>query len=196
MHWYWLNIFRYFSTELWPLIDVRILFPLYILFLLSLLMNFSCYGNLKFHWRTMGKVKIEIYCHLIADILTKVLHKCLLSSPLSKIPFFCSYLLIWLVTMATNRQNCKNISKNQLLRSCMGDIGELCSIVSNISLYKKIVFIVVGHELWLLWQLKVSIDLQWEKWKLRLQIIWQKFYRNVCWVSSTNYIILVQTSKF
>ena len=35
--------------------------------------------------------------------------------------------------------------------------------------------------------LKVSIDLQWEKWKLRfiaiwLQIFWQKFYRNVCWV--------------
>ena len=32
--------------------------------------------------------------------------------------------------------------------------------------------------------LKVSIDLQWEKWKLRfiaisLQIFWQKFYRNV-----------------
>ena len=45
-------------------------------------------------------------------------------------------------------------------------------------------FIVVAHVLWLLWQLKFSIDLQWEKWKLRfiaisLQIFWQKFYRNV-----------------
>ena len=29
----------------------------------------------------MGKVKIEIYCFLIADILTKVLQKCLLSGP-------------------------------------------------------------------------------------------------------------------
>ena len=36
---------------------------------------------------------------------------------------------------------------------------------------------------WLLWQLKVSIDLWWEMWKLAftafsLQICWQKFYRN------------------
>ena len=30
----------------------------------------------SFHWLTMGKVKIEIYCYLITDILTKVLQKC------------------------------------------------------------------------------------------------------------------------
>ena len=72
---------------------------------------------------------------------------------------------------------------------------------SNISLYKNIVFIAVAQALWLLWQLKVSIDLKWEKWKMRfivisLQIFWQKFYRSVCWVVSTKHIILVQTSQF
>ena len=43
------------------------------------------------------------------------------------------------------------------------------------------------RELSLLWQLKVSIDILWEKWKLAfiamsLQIFWQTFYRNVPWV--------------
>ena len=41
----------------------------------------------------MGKVKIVIYCHFIADILIKVFQKCLWSCPL------------------------QNILKNQLLRS-------------------------------------------------------------------------------
>ena len=64
---------------------------------------------------------------------------------------------------------------------------KLCRIVSNNSLYKLLFFIAVSQAFWLLWQLKVSIDLQWEKWKLRfiaisLQIFWQKFCRNVCWV--------------
>ena len=59
---------------------------------------------------------------------------------------------------------------------------KLCRIVSNST--KTLFFIAVAQALWLLWQLKVSIDLQWEKWKLRfiaisLQVFWQKFYRNV-----------------
>ena len=49
-------------------------------------------------------------------------------------------------------------------------------------------FVPIGLELWLLWQLIVAIDLQWEKWKLAfiaisLQIFWQKFCRNVPWVT-------------
>ena len=76
----------------------------------------------------------------------------------------CCDLLIWLVTMATKLKIWEKILKN--------------------SLCKNIVFIAVAQELWLLWQLKVSIDLQWKKWKLRfiailLEIFWQKFYRNV-----------------
>ena len=32
-------------------------------------------------------MKIGIYCHVIADILTKLLQKCSLSGPLSNLPF-------------------------------------------------------------------------------------------------------------
>ena len=136
------------------------------------------------HWLIMGKVKIGIYCYLTADILTKFSQKCSVSFPLPNTPFCCS-LLICLVTMEPNGEN-SWILKNELLRSCLGDTADtLCRNGSNISLYKIIVFIVVAQALWLLWQLKVSIDLQWEKWKLRfiaisLQIFWQKIYRNVC----------------
>ena len=40
---------------------------------------------------------------------------------------------------------------------------KLCSIVSNISLYKNKVYIAVAQAFWLLWQRKIAIDLQWEK---------------------------------
>ena len=45
-------------------------------------------------------------------------------------------------------------------------------------------FILVRKELWLLWQLKVSIDLQWENWKLTISakslgIFDFDFYKNV-----------------
>ena len=39
-------------------------------------MHFGCYGNLRFPLTYNGKiekVKIEIYCYLTEDILTKVL---------------------------------------------------------------------------------------------------------------------------
>ena len=58
----------------------------------------------------MGKVKIEIYWYLIADILTKVLQKCLLSGPAYH---FSPNLSIWLVATATERFNLrKNINKS------------------------------------------------------------------------------------
>ena len=46
-----------------------------------------------------------------------------------------------------------------------------------------------------------KFDLQWEKWNLRfiaisLQIFWQKFYRNICWVVLYQVYHLVQTSQF
>ena len=52
---------------------------------------------------------------------------------------------------------------------------------------KFLFFIAVAQALWLLCQLKICIYLQCEKWKLRfiavsLQIFWQKFCRNVCWL--------------
>ena len=51
-----------------------------------------------------GKMKLGIYCYLIADILTKVLQKCSLCGFLQNIPFCCNF-LIWLVTMATKKEN-------------------------------------------------------------------------------------------
>ena len=39
----------------------------------------------SFHWLIMRKVKVGLYCHLIADILTKILQRCSLSSPLPNI---------------------------------------------------------------------------------------------------------------
>ena len=67
----------------------------------------------------MGKVKIEIYCYLIAVILTKVLQKGLLGGPPPSIsfqskPFNCIDIL------ATKRLDLRN----QLLRSYMGDKAE------------------------------------------------------------------------
>ena len=64
---------------------------------------------------------------------------------------------------------------------------KLCRNVHSISFYKSIVFIAVAYALWLLWQLRVSIDLLWGKWKLALiavllQISWQNVFRIVCWV--------------
>ena len=95
--------------------------------------------------------------------------------------FHCN-LLTWLVTMATKRQNLRKNIKNQLFRSCLGNKAELFLTIATI---KILFFIAVAQALWL--QLKVSIALQWEKWKLRfvaisVQIFWQTFYRNVCWV--------------
>ena len=71
----------------------------------------------------MGKVKIEIYLFLIADILTNfyrnvcwvVLHKIYHVSP---------NLSIWLVAMETERLNLQTNVKNQLLRNCKGDKAE------------------------------------------------------------------------
>ena len=65
----------------------------------------------------MGKVKIEIYCHLIADILTKVLQKCLLSGPPPSISFYTKPLNSFGCLGNRNVEFAKTYLKNQLLRS-------------------------------------------------------------------------------
>ena len=85
---------------------------------------------------------------------------------LYKTYLFCCNLLIWLVTMATKRQNLRKNIKNQLLGSCLGIKLKLCQIVSYNASTKTLYFIAVAQALWMLWQ-QVSIDLQWEKRKLR-----------------------------
>ena len=54
----------------------------------------------------------------------------------------------------------KKYSKINSSEAVWGIKRKLCRIVSNNSLYKNIVFIAVAQALWLLWQLKVFIDLQ------------------------------------
>ena len=86
----------------------------------------------------MRKLKIGIYCYLMVDILTKVLQKCSLSSPL---PNIFSFVLIcefdWLPGCHGNGKArfAKQIFKNHPLRR--GIKLKHCRNVHNISLYKN-----------------------------------------------------------
>ena len=72
----------------------------------------------------MGKMDIGIYFCVTADILTKVLLKCSLSTPLSTICIL-SKSLILIGCHATKRLNfSKKLFKNFLLRSHKGDEAE------------------------------------------------------------------------
>ena len=138
----------------------------------------------SFHWLIMGKSGKWQVLPSHCRYLDFFLQKCLLSSPLW---------FIWILSKSLNLIGChgnikgkfsKKYSKIFSSEAVWGIKLKLCRIVSNNNLYKNIFFIAVAKALWLLWQLKVSIDLQWEKRKLRfiaisLQIFWQKFYRNV-----------------
>ena len=130
------------------------------------------------------KMKIGIYCHLIADFFTKHYRNVPWVFLYQNAFFVITSSFDWLPWQPIGKVCEKYLKKINSSEAVWGIKLKLCSIVSNISLYKIVIFIAVAHPLWLLWQLKVSIDLQWEKWKLRftatsLQKIWQKFYRNV-----------------
>ena len=65
--------------------------------------------------------------------------------------------------MATKIQNLrKKYSKINSSEAVLEVKLKLCRIVSNISLYKSSVCIAVSQALWLLRQLKVTINLQWK----------------------------------
>ena len=86
----------------------------------------------------MGKVKIEIYCCIIADILTNVLQKCLMSCPPQSISFETKPLN--LIGCHVNR-NAKFAEKNPNSSEAIRGIKlKLYRIVCNISLYENIVF--------------------------------------------------------
>ena len=71
----------------------------------------------------MGKVTIGFYCYFNSDILTKVLQKCSLSSPLPTVS--CLFNPLNLIAMATMRLNLHTQKiKNNLLRSHKGDEAE------------------------------------------------------------------------
>ena len=105
----------------------------------------------------MEKVEIGIYCYLTADILTKVLQKCSLSSPLLKI----LSKTLNLIGCHGNRKAkfAKKYSKIISSEAIRGMKLKLCRNDHNVSLYKIYFFIAVAHLLLSLWQLKISIDL-------------------------------------
>ena len=107
-------------------------------------------------------MKIDIYCYLIVYFLTKLLQKCSWSGPLPNIPFCCN-LLIGLVCMATKWQNLRftKSTPQKLLGGQSSNFAELFLTLASIPKY--CFFIAVAHALWLLWQFKISIDLQMEK---------------------------------
>ena len=112
----------------------------------------------------MGKVKIGLYCYVTANILKNILLKYSLSSPLPNISFL-SYLLNLIGCHGNRKAKLeKKYSKIISSEAIRGIKLKLCRNVHNISLYKiGVFFIAVAHVLFLLWQLKVSIDLQWKK---------------------------------
>ena len=106
----------------------------------------------------MREVEIGIYCYLTADVLTQVLQKRSLSSPLQN---------IWILSKVLNLIGCHGNWKAKFMKKYLKITSEairgmklkLYRNVHNISLYKSYVFIAVVHVFSLLLQLKVSIDL-------------------------------------
>ena len=89
----------------------------------------------------MEKVKIEIYCYLIADTSTKVLQKCSLSSPLPN---------IWILSKLLNLIGCHGNQKDKFAKKYSKIISpkairgmklKLHRNVHNISLYKMCDFL-------------------------------------------------------
>ena len=69
----------------------------------------------------------------------------------------------WLPLHSNSKICQKNIKKINSTEAVLVIKPKLCRIVSDISLYIKIIYIGIAQALWLLWELKDSIDLQWEK---------------------------------
>ena len=162
------------STQMAFLVDIALV--------LSLPWQLKISNDLK--WE---KWKICLYCYLTADILTSVLQECSLSSPLPNI-WNLSKTLNLIGWHGNRKAKCANkFSKIISTEATMGVKLKLCRNVYNISFYKKTFLVDVALVLSLLWQLKVSSDLKWEKWKsafiaIALQIFWQELYRKVPWV--------------
>ena len=73
----------------------------------------------------MEKVKIGLYCYVTANILTIILQKCFLSSPLPNISFLAKHLTLFGCHSNQNAKFEKQILKDHLLRSHKGDKAEI-----------------------------------------------------------------------
>ena len=93
----------------------------------------------------MGKVKIGPYFYLTADILTKVLQKCSLSSPLQNISFLFKPLNCICLHGNRKAKFAKKYSLVNTSEALWGIKLKLCRNVYNISSTKTIFLIAVAH---------------------------------------------------
>ena len=126
----------------------------------QLLQNSGCYGFLKLSLAYNGKIEKQhlLLCHgrhfdkTFSDMF-------LVKSSTKHIIFHANY-SIWLVVVATKMHKFVKILKKK--KNSLDAIWpmklKLCRNVLSISLYKNTLLIVVAKALWLLWQLKFSID--------------------------------------
>ena len=154
----------------------------------------------NWHWIIMGKSENR---HLQFTISLQVFWQNFYRNVpwvvLYQIYLFCYNLWIWLVTIATKKQNLWNkYLKINSSGAVWGIKLKLYRIVSYIGHNKKELFFITVVQA--LWYLKVSIDLQLEKWKLRFTAISMQIYFDLSFTeifvewSSTKHIISVQTS--
>ena len=115
----------------------------------------------------MGKMKIGIYCYLIADISTKVLQKCSFS-----------LLNIFVQTSKFERVNFRKEIKNP---TPIREIKlKLCRNVQSINCYKRVAFIVILFLCNFMFPQTYNGEI--EKWHLLLfhcRYFDKTFYRNV-----------------
>ena len=148
-------------------------------------MYFGCYGNFKFPWTYNWEKWKFAFIAISLQIFWRKFFRNVWWVVLYQTYTFCPNLSIWL-SWQPKGWICEKYSKLNL--EAIWEIKlKLWRNVHSISFYKSIVFIAVAYALWLLWQLRVSIDLLWGKWKLALiavllQISWQNVFRIVCWV--------------
>ena len=119
---------------------------------------------------TLATILVVLFnCYATADILTKFLQQCFLLAHLSR--RLIGELLVY-----------KGIRRPSVRPSVVRQHFQTTSPLKprsrffsyfTYSIYRSVeriiaFFVPVGKELWLLWQLIVPIDLQWEKWKLKI----------------------------
>ena len=151
------------------------------------------------HWLIMGKKWKLAFTAVSLQIFWQKFYRNLPWVVLYKTYLFCCNHLIWLVTRATKRQN---LRKNISSEAVWGIKLKLCRIVSNNSLYKKIVFLLPLLKLFGCYgNLKFPLTYSGknENWDLLLshcRYFHKSFAEMFVEWSSTKYIILDQTSQF
>ena len=92
------------------------------------------------HWLIMGNVETDIHCYLTADILTKFLQKCSVSSPLPNVWILSKPLYLIGCHGNRNAKSAKKYSKIFSSEAIRGLKLKFCRNDHNISLYKNYVF--------------------------------------------------------